>query len=196
MPLPYPVLRGHGVQLHALAPAHAEGLREASIDGDAAKLAYTSVPGPDIESVEAYIQAALSGYQAGHMQAFAVCRDDGEVLGSTRYYDIDLNTPTLAIGYTYYAARAQRTHVNSACKLLLLGYAFESMGARAVYFHTSHLNLRSQAAIRRLGASLDGILRQHRLHKDGSLRHTHTYSILDTEWAVIKAGLVARLNQP
>jgi RimJ/RimL family protein N-acetyltransferase len=195
MPLPYPDLRGHGVRLHALRPSHAEGLLEASADGDAGNLAYTSVPGPDIQSVDAYIQVALSGYLAGNMQAFAVCRDNGEVLGTTRYYDIDLSTPTLAIGYTYYAARAQRTHVNTACKLLLLGNAFESMGARTVYFHTSHLNLRSQAAISRLGASLDGILRQHRLHRDGSLRHTHTYSILDTEWPAIKAGLEARLKR-
>lgn len=196
MPLPCPDLRGHGVRLHALSPAHAEGLRQASIDGDICKLAYTSVPGPDIESVNAYINEAHSGYLAGHTQAFAVCRDNGEVLGTTRYYDIDLGTPTLAIGYTYYAARAQRTHVNTACKLLLLGNAFESMGARTVYFHTSHLNLRSQAAISRLGARLDGILRQHRLHRDGSLRHTHTYSILDTEWPGVKAGLEARLNRP
>lgn len=193
MVLPYPELVGYGIQLRPLALAHALGLQEATRDGDIGGLAYTTAPGPDISSVEAYIQSALAGHQAGHMQAYAVCRDDGEVLGSTRYYDIDASTPTLAIGYTWYAARAQRTHVNTACKRLMLANAFENLGVRAVYFHTSHRNLRSQAAIARLGASLDGILRQHKRHKDGSLRDTYTYSILDSEWPAIKARLSARL---
>lgn len=196
MALPHSELTGYGLRLQALCPAHAQALQAASLDGDIGSLAYTTAPGPGIDSVEAYIRSALEGHQAGHMQAFAVCRENGEVLGSTRFYDIDAVTPTLAIGYTWYAARAQRTQVNTACKQLLLTHAFEDLGVRTVYFHTSHLNLRSQAAILRLGASLDGILRQHRLHKDGSLRDTHTYSILDGEWPAIKARLAARLARP
>ena len=193
MALPCPVLRGFGLRLQALNAEHAQALQAASLDGDIGGLAYTTAPGPGIDSVEAYIRGALEGHRAGQMQAYAVCRENGEVLGSTRYYDIDADTPTLAIGYTWYAARAQRTHVNTACKQLLLTHASEDLGVRSVYFHTSHLNLRSQAAILRLGARLDGILRQHKLHKDGSLRDTYTYSILDAEWPAVKARLAARL---
>lgn len=183
------VLTGWGVRLEPLGMAHAGPLQLASADGDIGSLAYTTAPGPGIDSVQAYIRNALEGNMAGHMQAFAVCRENGEVLGSTRYYDIDDATPTRAIGYTWYAARAQRTHVNTACKRLLLAHAFDALGVRTVYFHTSHLNLRSQAAIARLGARLDGILRQHSLHKDGSLRDTHTYSILDAEWPQVRERL-------
>lgn len=193
MALPCPVLRGFGLRLQALNAEHAQALQAASLDGDIGGLAYTTAPGTGIDSVEAYIRSALEGHRTGQMQAYAVCRENGEVLGSTRYYDIDADTPTLAIGYTWYAARAQRTHVNTACKQLLLTHAFEDLGVRSVYFHTSHRNLRSQAAILRLGARLDGILRQHKLHKDGSLRDTHTYSILDAEWPAVKARLAARL---
>jgi N-acetyltransferase len=195
MPLPYPLLSGHGIALQALDMRHAAGLQAASLDGAIFSIPYTTAPGPDLASVEAYIQSAVEGYKAGVMQAFAVCNDAGDVLGTTRYYDIELSTPTLAIGYTFYAARAQRTKVNTVCKLLLLTNAFENLGARSVYFHTSHLNQTSQAAIRRLGASLDGVLRQHRLHKDGTLRDTYTYSMLDSEWPAAKARLNTRLLQ-
>lgn len=195
MPLPYPLLSDHGVDLQALDLRHAAGLQAASLDGALYSLAYTTAPGPELASVEAYIESAVAAYQAGSMQPFAVCTDAGEVLGSTRYYDIDTSTPTIAIGYTFYAARAQRTKVNTACKLLLLSNAFENLGVRTVYFHTSHLNLRSQAAIGRIGARLDGVLRQHRLHKDGSLRDTYTYSMLDSEWPAAKARLSQRLLQ-
>lgn len=193
MALPYPSLCGFGVQLQALNAEQAQGLLAAASDGNLSALAYTTVPGPGLASVETYINEALAGYRAGSTQPFAVCDEADRILGSTRYYDIDLNTPTLAIGYTFYAARVQRTHVNTACKLLLLQNAFESLGARSVYFHTSHLNLRSQAAIGRIGARLDGILRQHRIHKDGTPRDTYTYSIIDSEWPAIKSNLLARL---
>jgi N-acetyltransferase len=193
MVLPYPSLGGFGVRLQALDHAHAEGLQGACMDGRIHDLIYTTAPGPDIDSVRAYIQSAVAGYRNGSMQPFAVSDDTGRILGSTRYYDIELSTPTLAIGYTFYAASVQRTHVNTACKFLLLQHAFEALGARSVYFHTSHLNLRSQAAIERIGGTLDGILRQHRLHKDGSPRDTYTYSILDHEWPAIKSELSARL---
>ena len=188
------MLEGHGIRLEPLAIAQAPELLAASADGDIWQLLYTSAPGPDLDSVHHYIETALAGQQRGQCRPFVVRDRHGRVLGSTRFYDIDTATPTLAIGYTWYAASAQRTHVNTACKRLLLGEAFERMSVTAVYFHTSHLNLRSQAAIERLGARRDGILRQHMRHKDGSLRDTYTYSILDHEWPAIRQRLDARLQ--
>lgn len=188
------MLEGHGVRLEPLAGNHAGDLLAASLDGEIWRLNFTSAPGPDLDSVHHYIDAALAAAHRGECHPFAVCDLQGRVLGSTRFYDIDLATPTLAIGYTWYAASVQRTHVNSACKRLLLGDAFERQSASAVYFHTSHQNLRSQAAIERLGAHRDGILRQHKRHKDGSLRDTYTYSILDHEWPAIRQRLDERLQ--
>jgi RimJ/RimL family protein N-acetyltransferase len=186
-------LSGHGVRLEPLSPAHADGLVEASADGDLGALNYTATPNADADSIGAYIRAARDGQAAGTMLPFAVLRDDGTVLGSTRYYDIDLSVPTLAIGYTWYRASVQRTHVNSACKRLLLGHAFDTLDMRTVYLHTSHHNLRSQAAIERLGAHRDGVIRQHKRHKDGQLRDTVCYSILDSEWPGIRERLDASL---
>jgi RimJ/RimL family protein N-acetyltransferase len=193
---PQPVeLSGWGVRLESLSPAHIDGLVEASADGDLGALNYTATPHATRDSVAAYVQAALDGQAAGTMLPFAVLRDDGSVLGSTRYYDIDPSVPTLAIGYTWYRATAQRTHVNTACKRLLLGHAFDTLGMRTVYLHTSHHNLRSQAAIERLGAHRDGVIRQHKRHKDGGLRDTVCYSILDSEWPPIRERLEARLSR-
>jgi RimJ/RimL family protein N-acetyltransferase len=187
-------LAGWGIRLEPLSKAHAQGLQLASADGEIWKLHYTTAPGPDLGSVNAYIDAALNGQLKGVCQAYVVIDDDGNVLGSTRFYDIDEATPTCAIGYTWYAASSQRTHVNSACKRLLLAYAFEVMQTAAVYFHTSHLNIRSQAAITRLGANLDGILRHHKRHKDGSLRDTYVYTILDKEWPNVRKRLDGYLS--
>lgn len=192
-PLPAVTLSGHGVRLEPLSPSHVDGLVEASADGDLGALNYTTTPHATRESVATYLQAALDGRADGSMLPFVVLRDDGTVLGSTRYYDIDAIVPTLAIGYTWYRASAQRTHVNTACKRLLLGHAFDALGMRTVYLHTSHHNLRSQAAIERLGARKDGVIRQHKRHKDGALRDTVCYSILDTEWPAIRERLDARL---
>ena len=187
-------LSGHGVRLEPLSFDHVEGLIAASADGDLGALNYTATPHATRESVSAYVQAALDGQSAGTMLPFAVLGEDGTVLGSTRCYDIDMSVPTLAIGYTWYRANAQRTHVNTACKRLLLGHAFDTLGMRTVYLHTSHHNLRSQAAIERLGAHRDGVIRQHKRHKDGALRDTVCYSILDTEWPAMRERLDARLT--
>ena len=186
-------LTAHGIQLEPLALTHADGLIDASRDGALATLNFTSVPEANPADVRAYIEAALAGQHAGTMLPFAVVDAAGRVLGSTRYYEIDSSVPTLAIGYTYYRASVQRSHVNTTCKRLLLGHAFETLGMRTVYLHTSHANLRSQAAIERLGAHKDGVLRQHKRHKDGGLRDTVCYSILDTEWPAIREKLDARL---
>lgn len=186
-------LSGHGIRLEPLRPAHADALLAAAGDGRLWDLHYTGVPGPDPGSVADYVREALAGRDAGTMLPFAVRDAAGDVVGSTRFYDIDPAVPTLAIGYTWYAARAQRTRVNTACKRLLLGHAFDALRACAVYFHTSHLNLRSQAAIERLGAHRDGVLRHHRRHRDGSLRDTFVYSIVDREWPGVRDRLDARL---
>lgn len=183
------------VTLELLTDAHAAGLAEASADGGIGALPYTNAPEANLDSATSYVEHALRGQATGTMLPFAVLWN-GIVIGSTRYYDIEPSVPNCAIGYTWYAARAQRTHINTSCKRLLLGHAFDALGMQAVYFHTSHLNLRSQAAIERLGAHRDGVLRHHKRHKDGSLRDTVTYSIIAGEWPAIRRRLDHRLATP
>ncbi len=185
------VLAGHGIRLEPLSCAHVVPLQDAVDDGDIGAINYVNVPGRD--GIPAWVEQALALRDAGQQLPFAIIAGD-RVVGSTRFYDIDLSVPTLAIGYTFHAASVWRSHVNTASKRLMLGHAFDALGAQSVYFHTSHLNLRSQAAIERLGAKKDGILRAHRRHKDGSLRDTHTYSITAPEWPAIRERLDARLN--
>lgn len=184
------VLEGHGVRLEPLSRDHIPALQAAVDDGDIGGLAYVSVPPAD--GMAAWVDRALAQRDAGLELPFAIVAD-GRTVGSTRYYDIDLAVPTLAIGYTFHAASVWRSRVNTAGKRLLLGHAFDTLGAQSVHFHTSHLNLRSQAAIERLGASRDGILRAHKRHKDGTLRDTFSYSILVDEWPAIRTRLDARL---
>ena len=184
-------LTGHGVRLEPLAREHIASLQDAVDDGDIGALNYVNVPGRD--GIADWVEKALAMRDAGRELPFAIVAD-GRVVGSTRFYDIDLSVPTLAIGYTFHAASVWRSHVNTANKRLMLGHAFDTLGAQSVFFHTSHLNLRSQAAIERLGAKQDGILRAHRRHKDGSLRDTHTYSITAPEWPAVRARLDARLQ--
>ena len=184
-------LTGHGVRLEPLAREHIAPLQDAVDDGDIGALNYVNVPGRD--GIADWVEKALAMRDAGRELPFAIVAD-GRVVGSTRFYDLDLSVPTLAIGYTFHAASVWRTHVNTANKRLLLGHAFDALGAQSVFFHTSHLNLRSQAAIERLGATRDGVLRAHKRHKDGSLRDTYTYSITAPEWPAIRTRLDARLG--
>ena len=184
-------LAGHGVRLEPLTREHIAALQEVSEDGDIGALNYVNVPTRD--GIAAWVEHALVMRDAGQHLPFAILSDD-RVVGTTRYYDIDLSVPTLAIGYTFHGASVWRSHVNTASKRLLLGHAFDSLGMQSVRFHTSHLNLRSQAAIARLGARHEGILRAHMRHKDGSLRDTFTYSILATEWPEIRSRLDQRLS--
>ncbi len=183
-------LSGHGVRLEPLQREHVAALQDAVDDGDIGAIDYVNVPGRD--GIPAWVDHALAMRDAGRELPFAIVAGD-RVVGSTRFYDIDLSVPTLAIGYTFHAASVWRSHVNTANKRLMLGHAFDALGAHSVYFHTSHRNLRSRAAIERLGATLDGVLRAHRRHKDGSLRDTWTYSITAPEWPAIRARLDARL---
>lgn len=183
-------LSGHGVRLAPLGREHIAPLQDAVDDGDIGAIPYISVPRRD--GMAAWVEHALAMHDAGLQLPFAIIAGD-RVVGSTRFYDIEPDVPSLAIGYTFHAASIWRSHVNTAGKRLMLGHAFDTLGAQSVYFHTSHRNLRSQAAIERLGAQRDGILRAHRRHKDGTLRDTHVYSITAPEWAAIRARLDARL---
>lgn len=188
-----PTLTGRHVRLEPLQPAHAAELGRAASDGELWNLVYTSVPRP--EEAAGYIDAALRRQADGESIAFVVRDGTGDVVGSTRFYAIDRSVPRLALGYTWYAARAQRTGLNTEAKRLLLGHAFEALGCEAVELDTSHLNARSQAAIERLGAKRDGVLRAHMRHRDGSLRDSVVYSILASEWPEIRARLDARLQE-
>lgn len=186
-----PTLQGRHVRLEPLQPAHADGIRAAAADGELWNLWYTSVPAPD--EVEAWLAAALAKQAAGEQLAFTVRDASGRIVGSTRYYELLPDTPRACIGYTWYARSAQRTGLNTEAKRLLLGHAFEAMGCASVGFHTSIHNAASRAAIARLGAREEGILRAHLRHRDGSLRDTVCFSILAAEWPAVKAGLDAKL---
>jgi RimJ/RimL family protein N-acetyltransferase len=182
----------NGVRLEPLAPHHAEGLRAAATDGQLWTLRVTSVPEP--HEVDGYIFKAFE--MRGSRQAFAVVdAATGTVIGSTSYHDIVPAVERLEIGYTWYAKSRQRTHVNTTCKLLLLKHAFETLGAALVGLRTDNFNHASQAAIERLGAKKDGVLRHHALRRDGTVRDTVMYSIAAGEWPEIKAQLQYRLKR-
>ncbi|KGM54850.1 acetyltransferase [Lysobacter daejeonensis GH1-9] len=187
-----PTLRGEHVTLEPLRMEHAKALRAALGDGELSRLWYTNVPGPD--GVESYIQAALDVQAAGLVLPFVVRSASGEVVGTTRFYALDPDVPNLSIGYTWYAKHAQRTGLNTEAKRLLLGYAFETLGCIAVSFETSWFNHASRAAIARLGAKQDGVLRNNKRHSDGSPRDTVVFSIIESEWPAVKQHLQAKLE--
>jgi N-acetyltransferase len=185
-------LEGHGIRLEPLEPRHADALIAAASDGALWDLWFTSVPHPE-ETAE-YIARALSGQRDGHMLPWAV-RDLASdlVVGTTRFHDIVPDVDRVEIGYTWYAARMQRSHVNTACKLLLMAHAFESLGCGVVGLRTDKFNTRSQRAIEALGAGRDGVIRHHQARRDGTVRDTVMYSILRSEWPDIRRHLLARL---
>lgn len=187
-------LFGHGVRLEPLGPHHADDLARAVRDGRLWELWYTVVPEP--EGMAAYIADALRGQAAGHMLPWAVRElETGTIVGSTRYHDVVADIDRVEIGYTWYAARWQRTHVNTACKLLLLTHAFETLGCAVAALRTDQFNFRSQRAIEALGAKRDGVLRHHKRRRDGSVRDSVYYSILAAEWPGVRRHLTARLEQ-
>jgi RimJ/RimL family protein N-acetyltransferase len=193
---PRPVtLEGHGVRLEPLRPEHADGLIAAAADGKLWELWFTSVP--TAAQTPAYIADALAGQAQGHMLPWAV-RDvaTDTIVGSTRYHDIVATIDRVEIGYTWYAASRQRSHVNAACKLLLLTHAFDSLGCRLVGFRTDNFNFRSQRAIEALGAKKDGVLRHHFARRDGSVRDSVMYSIIPAEWPAARRHLEWRLSRP
>ena len=185
-------LEGHGVRLEPLSPEHEKGLGEAAKDGKLWELWFTSVPEP--EKTRAYIDAALAGQKEGHMLPWVV-RDakSGDILGSTRYHDIIPAAARVEIGYTWYAKRCQRTHVNTACKLLLFEFGFDKVKCKVVGLRTDNFNLRSQRAIEALGAKKDGVIRHHWPRRDGTIRDTVMYSVLAHEWPDVRHHLETRL---
>jgi len=182
------------VALEPLTLDHAPALEAAAADGELWKLWFTSAPAPG--EAAAYIAKALQGHQAGLMLPFAVReKSSGEIVGTTRFYDSIPDPRRIAIGYTWYAKRWQKSHLNTACKRLLLQHAFETLGCVAVEFHTDHRNLDSQRAIERLGARREGVLRQHKRRPDGTLRDTVCFSVIDSEWPDVARWLAMRLER-
>ncbi len=185
-------LEARGIRLLPLALAHEAGLQAAASDGELWKLRITSVPEP--HEARAYIETAL---QMDNRFAFAVTDVvSGEVLGSTSFHDIVPAVKRVEIGYTWYAARCQRTHVNTTCKLLMLTHAFDALGCNVVGWRTDNFNFASQQAIERLGARKDGVIRGHALRRDGTIRDTVMYSLTKGEWPEVKAQLVYMLDKP
>ena len=190
---PSPVtLEGNGVRLEPLTADHESSLATAAADGKLWELWYTSVPEPS--QVSRYIADALAGQAAGHMLPWAVRElARGEIIGTTRYHDIVAPIDRVEIGWTWYAASWQRSHVNTAAKLLLLTHAFESLGCKVVGLRTDNFNFRSQRAIEALGAKRDGVLRHHAARRDGTVRDSVMFSILSSEWPDVKRHLELRL---
>ena len=188
-------LEARGIRLAPLSLEHETGLRAAAADGELWNIRVTSVPEPD--QTRKYIEDALSMREAGNRFAFAVLdAASGTVLGSSSYHDILSAVKRLEIGYTWYARRCQRTHINTACKLLMMTHAFEALTCNVVGWRTDNFNFASQAAIERLGARKDGVIRGHALRRDGTIRDTVMYSLRSGEWPEVKAQLVHQLDRP
>ena len=187
-------LEGYGVRLEPLSPQHEKGLIEAAKDGRLWELFFTTVP--EAGKTKKYIDDALKGQERGDMLPWAV-RDlkSGDIVGSTRYHDIVAAADRVEIGYTWYAQRCQRSHVNTACKLLLFTYGFETLGCKVVGLRTDNFNFRSQRAIEALGAKKDGVIRHHWPRRDGSIRDTVMYSVLREEWTGVRKHLESRLKR-
>jgi N-acetyltransferase len=188
------VLEGFGVRLEPLRPQHRETLVAAAADGDLWELWYTSIPNPT--EADQYVANALEGQSSGSMLPWAV-RDlkSNEIVGSTRFHDVVAEIDRVEIGYTWYAKRWQRTHVNTACKRLLLAHAFDQLGCAVVGFRTDKFNFASQKAIEGLGAKKDGMIRHYAVRRDGTPRDIVMYSILRSEWPEVKRHLEWRLQR-
>ena len=187
-------LSDRGVTLRPLVLEDEAGLQAAAADGELWNLRITSVPEP--ENTRKYIEDALAMREAGNRFAFAVTDTaTGQVLGCSSYHDIVPAIKRVEIGYTWYAKRYQRTHVNTVAKLLLLTHAFETLGCHVVGWRTDNFNFASQRAIERLGAKKDGVIRGHALRRDGTIRDTVMYSMRSGEWPEAKAQLLYLLKQ-
>lgn len=190
---PTPItLEGEGIRLEPLGSQHHDELIAAASDGNLWELWFTVVPEP--EKMQTYLAHAEAGLKAGHMLPWAVRElESGKIIGSTRYHDIVAAIDRVEIGYTWYAKRWQRSHVNTTCKLLLFEHAFESVGCKVVGLRTDNFNFVSQRAIEALGAKKDGVLRHYQARRDGSPRDTVIYSVLAHEWPDVKRHLKLRL---
>ena len=189
------ILRDRGIRMEPLGLQHEEGLRQAAADGELWRIRVTSVPEP--EQTLQYIKDALAMREAGNRFAFAIVDEATEtVLGSSSYHDIIAAVKRVEIGYTWYAKRCQRTHVNTTCKLLLMSHAFDTLGCPVVGWRTDNYNFDSQYAIERLGAKKDGVIRGHALRRDGTIRDTVMYSMRSGEWAEARAQLMYLRDRP
>ena len=187
-------LSARGITLVPLDVSHETGLRAAAADGELWNIRVTSVPEPD--QTRKYIEDALQMRADGNRFAFAVLEDaTGAVLGTTSYHDILPAVRRVEIGYTWYAQRCQRTHVNTTCKLLMLQHAFDTLGCKVVGWRTDNFNFASQRAIERLGAKKDGVIRGHALRRDGTIRDTVMYSMRSGEWPEARAQLLYLLQR-
>jgi RimJ/RimL family protein N-acetyltransferase len=194
MPWPDPVtLRGEHARLEPLSHEHHDGLVEAVRDGELFKLWYTAVPRP--ENMTQEIDRRLGLQKAGAMLPFTVFDAAGKIAGMTTYMNVDAPNRRVEIGSTWYAKRVQRSPLNTQCKLLLLAHAFEAINCIAVEFRTHFFNHQSRRAIERLGAKQDGILRNHQIAPNGTLRDTVVFSIIASEWPTVKAHLEFQLNE-
>ena len=187
-------LEGRHVRIEPLAREHEAGIKGAAADGELWRLWYTSVPAP--EKTGEWIDAALDMRERLGAMPFVVCKPDGDVVGSTRYFNVDALNRRLEIGHTWYAKRVQRTALNTEAKLLLLAHAFEKLNCIAVEFRTNFFNFASREAIARLGAKQDGVLRNHQVLPDGSLRDTVVFSIIAAEWPAVRKNLLWHLTRP
>lgn len=187
-------LAGAHARLEPLSHEHAEGLCQATRDGELWKLWYTAVPSP--EGMAAEIDRRLGLHAKGAMLPWTVFDAAGRIVGMTTYMNVDATNRRVEIGSTWYAAGVQRTPLNTQCKRLLLAHAFEQLDCIAVEFRTHRLNTQSRRAIERLGAQLDGILRAHQISPNGTLRDTAVYSITRAEWPVVQAHLDWQLAKP
>jgi RimJ/RimL family protein N-acetyltransferase len=186
------ILESRGIRLEPLGDEHQDELAVAAADGKLWELWFTSVPKP--EQTGAYIADALAGQRDGHMLPWAVRElKSGAIIGTTRYHDIVAEIDRVEIGYTWYGKTWQRSHVNTVCKLLLLGHAFDALGCKVVGLRTDNFNFASQRAIEALGAKKDGVIRHHMARRDGSVRDSFIYSILAYEWPDVKRHLELRL---
>ncbi len=188
------VLEGRGIRLEPLTLDHHAGLVGAAADGELWRLWFTTIP--EADQTRKYIDDALNGHRDGHMLPWAV-RDltDDRIVGTTRYHDIVPAIDRIEIGYTWYAKRCQKSHINTTCKLLLLSHAFDTLGCQVVGLRTDNFNFASQKAIEGLGAKKDGVIRHHQARRDGTVRDTVMYSILATEWPDVKRHLELRLTR-
>ena len=188
-------LTARGITLAPLALTHESGLRAAALDGELWNIRITSVPKP--EDTRQYIEDALAMREAGNRFAFAVLEAaSGTVLGCTSFHDIVPALKRVEIGWTWYGKCSQRTHVNTTAKLLMMTHAFETLGCNVVGWRTDNFNFASQAAIERLGAKKDGVLRGHALRRDGTIRDTVMYSMRSGEWPEARAQLLYLLDKP
>lgn len=191
-------LIGKHVYLEPLQKEHVPDLIDASTDGELWKLWYTSVPTP--EKMQSYVDDALMLRENSHEMPFVVREvingSPGQIVGSTRMLQVEPSNRRLEIGYTWYAKRVQRTAINTECKLLMLSHVFEQLECIAVEFRTHWMNYQSREAISRLGAKQDGILRNHRIMRNGTFRDTVVFSIIESEWPTIKQHLTHRLTMP